>query len=298
MTATRTPAGTAPSTLVARLRDALDRDDPVPLYHQVASVLRWEIGLGRAAVGEPLPPIRWLSEAIGVNYHTVRRAYTALAEEGVAEPMRGVGTVVRGRPTRVAWRPVGAPGTGPAPGPGAAGPGCAAGGRVVVVECNMTQAAALARQVACASGVVTVPWLLEGYGEPPAGLLLGTTFHELEMRRLWPQREAGIRALRLELDPEAGDVVRRIAASLGVRRVVMVERDVGTAESISAELREALAGAPLAVERIASPALRPADVPDALVVYAPRVWDGLAWRERSDPRAMTLRMPFPAGELA
>lgn len=274
-------------TLVERLVAALDRDDPVPLYHQVASVLRWEIGMGRAAVGEALPPIRFLSEALGLNYQTVRRAYASLAEEGVVEPRRGSGTVVRKPPARGMW----------SPSPAASGD--AGDPRVFVVECNLTQAASLARQVRERYDLAAIPWLLEGYGEPPPGLILGSSFHELDMRRRWPHRRGHMHAVRLELDPEAAGTIRRIVEILGLRKLMFVERDRATAESLSAELCRSLYG--FSFEVVNAVAADPAGIfegeVDAMVVYAPRVWDALPWTVQSHPRAVTLPFPFAHAAL-
>jgi hypothetical protein len=37
---------------------------------------------------------------------------------------------------------------------------------------------------------------------------------------------------------------------------------------------------------------------DTLVIYAPRVWDGLPREARLDPRTLTLAFPYPQDRLA
>lgn len=286
-----TEARAVDGPLVDRLKRSLSRDDPVPLYHQIAMMLRWEIGAGRAAVGEPLPPIRSLAEALSVNYQTVRQAYRSLAEEGVAEPRRGLGTVVRRVPA-LGQR------AGPAVGAGA-GAGIGIGRPVVVVECNMTQATDLARQVEAACGIPAIPWLLDGHGEPPDGVILGTTFHDLGMRQRWSHRTGALHALRLELDPSAPAMIRRAAGVAGTSRIVVVERDRGTGSGLAADLSAGLDGEPVEVWHgtVADSAALLGDEA-ILVVYAPRVWDGLGWADRTHPRALTVPMYFPEESLA
>lgn len=72
----------------------LDPDHPTPLYHQIATAIRWKIGTGILAPGELLPPLRTAAEAWDVSYHTVRRAYGELARAGHVRARRGDGTRV------------------------------------------------------------------------------------------------------------------------------------------------------------------------------------------------------------
>jgi DNA-binding transcriptional regulator YhcF (GntR family) len=74
------------------------RIDPlssVPLYHQLASGVRAAIAAGEAPAGEQLPPARTLARDLGINMHTVLRAYADLRDEGLIELRRGRGAVVR-----------------------------------------------------------------------------------------------------------------------------------------------------------------------------------------------------------
>jgi DNA-binding transcriptional regulator YhcF (GntR family) len=60
----------------------LDRDDPEPTYHQIASQLRAHIASGALAAGSALPGVRSLASDLGVNLNTVAHAYRVLEEQG------------------------------------------------------------------------------------------------------------------------------------------------------------------------------------------------------------------------
>lgn len=79
----------------------IDASDARPLYEQIVLQVRAAIGDGSLAAGERLPAARELAEAIGVNLHTVLRAYGQLRDEGLIElrPRRGA-VVVSGAPPR------------------------------------------------------------------------------------------------------------------------------------------------------------------------------------------------------
>ena len=72
----------------------LDRDAPLPLADQLVEAVRYEIGAGRYRPGVRLPSTRVLAEQVGISFHTVRKAYQRLAEEGLVEVRRGGGYVV------------------------------------------------------------------------------------------------------------------------------------------------------------------------------------------------------------
>jgi DNA-binding transcriptional regulator YhcF (GntR family) len=69
----------------------IDPGDPRPLYEQIELQVRAAIGDGSLVPGEKLPPARELAEDIGVNVHTVLRAYGSLRDAGLIElrPRRG-----------------------------------------------------------------------------------------------------------------------------------------------------------------------------------------------------------------
>jgi len=73
----------------------VDGASPVPLSEQIAAQIRAAIARAEVRAGERLPPARELGQALGVNMHTVLRAYSALRDEGVIDLRRGRGAVVR-----------------------------------------------------------------------------------------------------------------------------------------------------------------------------------------------------------
>ncbi len=73
----------------------IDPSAPVDLFEQIAAGLRRAIVHGEVRGGERLPPARELAGSLGVNMHTVLRAYGRLRDEGLVELRRGRGAVVR-----------------------------------------------------------------------------------------------------------------------------------------------------------------------------------------------------------
>ncbi|MEM1056097.1 MAG: GntR family transcriptional regulator [Bacteroidota bacterium] len=72
----------------------LDRDAPLSVGEQLVEQLRYVIGAGKYRPGDRLPSTRGLGEQVGVSFHTVRKAYQRLAEEGVLDVRRGGGYYV------------------------------------------------------------------------------------------------------------------------------------------------------------------------------------------------------------
>jgi DNA-binding GntR family transcriptional regulator len=75
----------------------LDRDSPIPLWFQIAEILRQAIETGKVGPGERLDNEVEISERLGVSRPTVRQAIQALVHKDLVVRQRGVGTIVAAR---------------------------------------------------------------------------------------------------------------------------------------------------------------------------------------------------------
>jgi GntR family transcriptional regulator len=72
----------------------VERNAPVPLYHQIASVLRDRIADNVYAGGAIFPSEDELQVEFGVSRGTIRQAVNAIRQAGLVERQQGVGTFV------------------------------------------------------------------------------------------------------------------------------------------------------------------------------------------------------------
>jgi DNA-binding GntR family transcriptional regulator len=72
--------------------DDLDRDSPVPLYEQLAELLRAEIDAGR--IQTRLPSELTLTQRYGVSRGTAHQAVLILVDTGYVRISRGKGTFI------------------------------------------------------------------------------------------------------------------------------------------------------------------------------------------------------------
>ena len=82
------------STLKERPASSRLSDSPIPLYLQVADILRARIGKREWPAGTLIPTLEVLAEEFRVARVTVRQAVLILTKEGLLSPRRGLGTVV------------------------------------------------------------------------------------------------------------------------------------------------------------------------------------------------------------
>lgn len=68
--------------------------DPVPVYRQLAGILRARIERGEFPPRQPLPSESQLMGGYGVSRGSVRHALQLLAEEGLTVTIQGRGTYV------------------------------------------------------------------------------------------------------------------------------------------------------------------------------------------------------------
>src|ERR1700737_229151 len=69
-----------------------------PRYLAIADALAADIGAGRLAVGDRLPPQRKLAKRLDVDFTTVARGYVEAQKRGLIESKVGQGTFVREKP--------------------------------------------------------------------------------------------------------------------------------------------------------------------------------------------------------
>ncbi|MDR9852598.1 GntR family transcriptional regulator [Paenibacillus sp. VCA1] len=72
----------------------LDMQSDFPIYTQLINQIIEGIASGSLQPGEDLPSVRNLAADIGVNLHTINKAYTLLKQEGYIQIHRQKGVVV------------------------------------------------------------------------------------------------------------------------------------------------------------------------------------------------------------
>ncbi len=75
----------------------IDRTSSIPVYEQLVEQLRYLIASGHFQIDETLPSTRLLAQQVGVSFHTVRKAYQQLEEEGWLAVRIGSGFRVKER---------------------------------------------------------------------------------------------------------------------------------------------------------------------------------------------------------
>lgn len=78
----------------------LRKDDPRPVYRQIADEVRRAVTVGILKPGEALPAARVLAQQLKLNANTVQHAYRTLVQEGIVETRRGLGAFVASTPRR------------------------------------------------------------------------------------------------------------------------------------------------------------------------------------------------------
>lgn len=72
----------------------IDFSSDEALYLQLCNQIIMGIAASRFREGDSLPSVRQLAESIGINMHTVNKAYTVLKQEGYVKIDRRRGTVI------------------------------------------------------------------------------------------------------------------------------------------------------------------------------------------------------------
>ncbi|WP_051817665.1 GntR family transcriptional regulator [Streptomyces sp. NRRL S-1813] len=74
---------------------SLDLDSEVPIYQQIRNRIVEAIASGELVKGSSLPSTRQLAVDLGINFHTVNKAYDLLRREGLLRINRKSGALVQ-----------------------------------------------------------------------------------------------------------------------------------------------------------------------------------------------------------
>lgn len=72
----------------------IDFSSDEAIYQQLCNQIIQGIAMSRLAEGEVLPSVRQMADEIGINMHTVNKAYTILKQEGYVKVNRRRGAVI------------------------------------------------------------------------------------------------------------------------------------------------------------------------------------------------------------
>jgi DNA-binding transcriptional regulator YhcF (GntR family) len=72
---------------------SIEPDGPVPIYQQIRDRIVEAIAAGELPAGSSLPATRQLAMDLGINFHTVNKAYDLLRQEGLLRIGRKSGAV-------------------------------------------------------------------------------------------------------------------------------------------------------------------------------------------------------------
>jgi len=281
----------------------------VPLYHQIAEALRYQIATGRLTPGQALPSLRDAARLWNVNRHTVQRAYSELVRETLIEMNGAQGTHVLGVTKR-----------------------CRVDGRerriekfldkvlqeahehykltpsdlvhrlsnwipsvaheeqgVYVVECSEDQCMNHAAEIERYWDVSATPWCLDQKGEPPSGSIVATYFHYNDLRQRWPARMAEIFFTAIHPNPVLRTRIEEFP-NRGSRQTLNVcEFDAAKALNIAADVSTLLPHdkyvlKPCVVEQANECLISGRH--RSPVLFAPRVWSALSPTEQSNRLAL------------
>ena len=73
---------------------SIEPDGPVPIYLEIRDQIVEAIADGELSAGSSLPATRQLAVDLGINFHTVNKAYDLLRQEGLLRIGRKSGAVV------------------------------------------------------------------------------------------------------------------------------------------------------------------------------------------------------------
>ncbi len=72
----------------------IDFNSEEAIYMQLRNQIIWAIATAGLHEGETLPSVRQMADSVGINMHTVNKAYTVLKQEGYVKVDRRRGVMV------------------------------------------------------------------------------------------------------------------------------------------------------------------------------------------------------------
>ncbi|MEE9464847.1 MAG: GntR family transcriptional regulator [Candidatus Neomarinimicrobiota bacterium] len=293
------------------MRLALLPDSPLPLYQQITEAISFKIATGRLSTGDSLPPIRDLARMLGVNMHTVHRAYRELVSKGLAESKVPQGTRVTGQAGRppsghrddslerfldrvihegrqkyrlssfeLAHRLANWSATQPV-----------TGTPVYVIECNESQCLDHARQIEEAWQVDARPWCLHDHESAPPSPAIATYYHYDEIRQRWPESLPDIHFVTILPDPSIVNQVKFQAPARNGSTVTICETAYRMATNLVIDLTPLLSREGYTIEtrivKTANELLSSTDT-DTPLIFSPQLWSALTRQEQADPRVIRM----------
>lgn len=73
----------------------IDFNSEEAIYMQLRNQIIWAIATAGLHEGETLPSVRQMADSVGINMHTVNKAYSVLKQEGILSIDRRKGAVIR-----------------------------------------------------------------------------------------------------------------------------------------------------------------------------------------------------------
>lgn len=75
----------------------IDPSSPIPIFRQIADLIRRSVAAGVYRPGEMIPSLRTLALELRVNPNTVQRAYEELERQGLVRARKGLGMFITHR---------------------------------------------------------------------------------------------------------------------------------------------------------------------------------------------------------
>ena len=295
--------------------NGIDPNSPVPLYHQIAQLIRARIQGGELAPGDILEPLREAAAEWQVNFHTVRHAYAELARDGLVETRGPRGTHVIGtggkalqtrqksvqtfvaETLRSAQDDFGLSARQLAEHLEEAST-TSASPRAYVLECSEHQCEDLAHQIESSWDVEAVPWCFDRKEDLPRQDLVATHFHYNEIRLRWPDRLAEAFFVPISPPPSLRSEIEGRLGGTKNFTLTLCEWDEPTAEAVAADLSVLLPANdfPLRTQVIDSDTSFE-DIDGDLLLLPPRLWGSLSAGERNNSRLVEIRYLYDPREL-